>query len=428
MQRLFIKNILFTLLINILVKPVWVFMIDRVVQNRVPAEEYGSYQALLNLCIIFQILLDFGISGYNTKRVSENHGAVKTLFPQMLSARLVLIIVYVVVTLLSALLLGYKTADIYMLAGIIAMQSMASMVGFLRSNVAALQHYKSDAVLSVADKLLMLVICGILLYTPLTKGSFYISWFIVAQLVAYLATAIGAYWLIVAVTKISEWHKPDWSEVGKVIKGSLPYALLIFLMSIYNRADAMLLERIEGKPAAAVWASGFRLLDIANISGLMFAGLLLPLFGNLLAQKQPVAPVVKLSVNVLLPVSIVITIAGVYYSLPIMQWLYKGASGINEGKIYANVFAVLMLSFPAWCIMYVYSTLLTAAGSLTTLNRIAFVGVLFNITMNIVLIISYHIIGAAITSTATQWLMALLFTYFTKREFAMPYNAVWLAK
>ena len=216
--------------------------------------------------------------------------------------------------------------------------------------------------------------------------------------------------------------------MGKVIKVSLRNALLIFLMSIYNRADAMLLERIEGKPAAAVWASGFRLLDIANISGLMFAGLLLPLFGNLLAQKQPVAPVVKLSVNVLLPVSIVITIAGVYYSLPIMQWLYKGASGINEGKIYANVFAVLMLSFPAWCIMYVYSTLLTAAGSLTTLNRIAFVGVLFNITMNIVLIISYHIIGAAITSTATQWLMALLFTYFTKREFAMPYNAVWLAK
>ena len=45
-----------------LVKPAWVFLIDRTVQNRVGHAAYGTYQALFNLGVIFQIILDLKLS------------------------------------------------------------------------------------------------------------------------------------------------------------------------------------------------------------------------------------------------------------------------------------------------------------------------------------------------------------------------------
>ena len=88
MRRFFVKNILFVIAINVLVKPVWVLLIDRSVQNRVPGGEYGTYQALLNLSIIFQIVLDFGITSYNSRTIAQDPDKLPELFPSMLSARL----------------------------------------------------------------------------------------------------------------------------------------------------------------------------------------------------------------------------------------------------------------------------------------------------------------------------------------------------
>ncbi len=86
----FIKNILFVIAVNVLVKPIWVFFIDRTVQNTVATGSYGTYAALLNLSIIFQTVLDFGISSYNSRTIAQNPDKLPELFPAMLSARLLL--------------------------------------------------------------------------------------------------------------------------------------------------------------------------------------------------------------------------------------------------------------------------------------------------------------------------------------------------
>src|ERR1039458_8341766 len=94
MRRFFVKNILFVVAVNILVKPIWVLFIDRIVQNRLPAASYGTYTALLSLSIIFQTVLDFGISSYNSRTIAQNPDKLPILFPTMLSVRLVLIMAY----------------------------------------------------------------------------------------------------------------------------------------------------------------------------------------------------------------------------------------------------------------------------------------------------------------------------------------------
>ncbi|MES2701162.1 MAG: oligosaccharide flippase family protein [Bacteroidota bacterium] len=423
---------MFVIAVNVLVKPIWVFFIDRTVQNTVSGGSYGTYQALLSLSIIFQTVLDFGISSYNSRRISQNPDTLPTLFPAMLSARLVLMVVYMVLAYAWAYAFGYRGWELQLLIGVLLVQSLNSLVSFIRSNVAALHRFKTDGLLSVIDRLLAILICGFLLVWPATAKHFRIEWFVITQVVCYFIAAIIGYLILRRIGKVRLSFSFQPAEILKIAKQSFPYALLIFLMSIYNRADAMMIERLcaDGKDQAGIWAAAFRLLDMANILGLMFATMLLPMFGRMLGQKNDVQPIVKLCVNMLLPFSFMIAVAAVFFSADIMDLLYHKSSLYNQGAVtqaeYHWVFTILMLSFPAWCLMYVYSTLLTANGSLATLNKIALAGVVLNLTLNFILIPNYKAVGGAATSFITQTSLAIAFIIYASRIIKLRFNIKWI--
>jgi O-antigen/teichoic acid export membrane protein len=412
MRRFFIKNILFVIAANVIVKPIWVFLIDRNVQNTVAAGDYGTYQALMSLSIIFQTVLDFGITNYNSRTISMNPERLPTLFPAMLSARLVLMMVYMVLALAGGWLWGYRGWELSLLVGVLLVQSLNALVAFIRSNVSALHRFKTDGVLSIVDRLLMIVICGVLLGNRGYFGTFKIEWFVVAQIFCYLTAAVAGYIILRRIGKVKLSFSFSVPEILGVMRKSLPYALLIFQMSIYNRADAVMIERlrVDGKVQADMWAAAFRLLEVSNMFGLMFATMLLPLFGRMLAQGEDVGSIVRLCVNIMLPMSVVVGVGCFFSRNEVMHMLYKACTADEAlGLQYGYVFAILMASFPAWCMMYVYSTLLTANGSLKRLNVIAFLGVVVNLSLNAWLIPRYGAVGGAITSCFTQSLLALLY-------------------
>lgn len=422
MRRFFVKNLFFILAVNLLVKPLWVFMIDRTVQNRVGYEAYGTYQALFNICIIFQILLDFGLNNYNTNLISQNPGRLKKLYPAMLTTRLFLTVVYSGVVFIAGLLSGYRGWELSLLVGVLLIQALASLVAYLRSNVSAMHRFKIDGVLSVTDRLLMIVICGFLLFAPMTAGQFRIEWFVVTQIFCYGVAAVLGFAAIYRIAGVMPSLSFDISEVKKLVRKSMPYALLIFLMAIHMRADMVLVERIAGKVQAGIYASAYRLLDVCNMFGILFAGVLLPMFGKMLVEKQNVDAIIKLSVNLLLPFAFTIMIAAFFFGTDIMQLLYTGANGYA-----GQVFAWLMASFPAFCIMYVYSTLLTANGDIALMNKISLAGVIISIGLNAVLINKCGAVGAAYTTCFTQSILAVCYIVFSSRELQLPKNPKWIS-
>lgn len=419
MRRFFVKNLLFVLAVNILVKPLWIFMIDRTVQNRVGHSMYGTYQAVFNLGIIFQIVLDFGINNFNTRLISQSPEKLKQLFPVMLTAKLVFIFLYAAIVGVAAWFWGYTGWELTLLGGTMAIQALSSMLLFIRSNVAALHRFRVDGILSVTDRLLMIVLCSVLLFHPYFASRFEIEWFVYAQITCYGLAVVIAYFVLRRLSGIQFKLSPDVKKVSEIIRQSAPYALLIFLMSVYTRSDTILLERLSenGKIEAGIYVAGYRLLDVGNMIGLMFAGVLLPLFGRMLMQKQDVNPIVLLSANIMLPVAFMVSVAAAFYGNDIMHLLYKGT---NPGD--NMVFAVLMASFPGFCIMYIYSTLLTANGNLKLLNKIAALGVLINLSLNILLIPHYQAMGAAVTTLVTQVALSACFILFSKKELSLNKN------
>jgi len=424
MRRFFVKNIIFIVILNILVKSVWVFFIDRTVQNKVGYAEYGTYQALFNLGLIFLIILDFGLTSYNSRVISQDPDKLETIFPTMLSARLVLAFFYGVVLILTTWLTGHTQREIVLVSGIMLIMTFITLLQFIRSNVAALQKFKLDGILSVSDRFLMILVCGFLLWNPLTAKNFKIEWFIISQIICYGAACILGIIVLRRLHPVKlglSFHIPS---LYKIIKDNLPYALFIFLMAVYIRTDMIMLERMvnQGKIQAGIYASAYRLLEVSNnMSGLIFAGVLLPLFGKMLAQKTDIQPIIRVSVNILLPIAMTLCVAALFLGEPIMHKLYKTA-GAYDGY----VFFWLMASFPAWCLMYVYSTLLTANGSLKTLNTIAFAGVVLNLGLNLYMIPSHMALGAAITACLTQWLVAICSIIACEKILNLKRSLLWI--
>ena len=72
MNSRFLKNIIFLLFINLLVKPFWILGVDRTVQNLVGDANYGTYLAIFNFSYLFYIILDIGLTNFNSKNIASS--------------------------------------------------------------------------------------------------------------------------------------------------------------------------------------------------------------------------------------------------------------------------------------------------------------------------------------------------------------------
>lgn len=415
MQRKFLSNLVFLLFLNLLVKPFWVFGIDRVVQNEVGAEAYGSYFALFNFALILNILLDLGISNFNNRNISQHQHLLGKYFPRIVVLRLLLAVAYFIICMLSAWAFNYSQAQLQMLALLCFNQFLLSFILFLRSNISGLHLFKVDSTISVLDRLLMIASCGWILWSSNRTQPFQIEWFVYLQTASYSITALAAFSVIL---KYGNGFSFNWnlSILRVILKQSLPFALLILLMSIYGRIDSVLIERLlpDGKTQAGIYAQAFRLLDASNMIAYLFAVLLLPMFSRMIKLKEDVVPLVRVSLKLILLPAFTLGIVCLFQGKELMALMYD-----HHAEEAATVLATLMFSLIPMAGVYVVGTLLTANGSLKQLNTIALITVIVSIVSNIVLIPKYGAYGAAITCLTTQGIGFLLQLAASIRTFNM---------
>ena len=416
MQKKFLTNLGILLFLNLLVKPFWIFGIDRSVQNAVGPEDFGFYFSILNFSFLFNIILDFGITNFNNRNIAQNHQLLNKHFSGILILKILLGMVYLAVSFIVGYFAGYDSKQFYILSWVVINQFLLSFILYLRSNISGLLLFKTDSVLSVTDRLLMIIFCGVLLLNHDTRENFKIEWFVYTQTAAYGLTALIAIGIVIrkAAFRKLNWNIPF---LVMILRKSMPYALLVFLMAQYFRIDAVIIERLlpddTGKLQAGIYAQAFRLLDAAIMISFLFSVLLLPIFSRMIKKNEPIEDLTKLSFSLLFTISIVAAIATLFYSTDIMQWLYPHHKDealaayqlrIDESS---QIFKILMFGYISIASTYVFGTLLTANGSLKVLNIIAFSGVVVSLSVNFMLVPKMEAVGSAWASMSAQSITAI---------------------
>lgn len=402
--------------LNLLIKPLAIFGIDASVQNQVGFANYGTYFSLLNLSLILNILMDLGINNYTTKKISQNPELAKRNFGKVLSFRLILFVLYYLILLSIGVIIGYTENQMYLLLLLGINQFFIILIAYCRSHFAGLHAFKIDAIISVMDRFLLILLAGVVLLFPQQTFTMTIELFVWIQLICYGFTLLLALYLLRKHLE-KPYFECDIKFSISLVKKSYPYALLIILMIVYTRIDGVMIERMNGPYQAGIYAQGFRLLDALYMFGMIFAGLLYPMFSrNLKKSKESVIELLRISGNLLMGGAIVLVIISIYNSSFLLSLIY------TEYQAAVPAFNWLMLSFLAICMNFIFGTLLTANGNLKLLNYSSLLGIIVNIVLNIYLIPTRGAEGAAFATFITQSSTALIQFIYCLNLFSIKVN------
>ena len=398
----FFSNALLVVALNLVVKGTYLFGVERTVQNLLPEGRYGLYFSLLGLGMLFQVVADGGIQLFNVRTIAGHRQLLDKYFPYFIGLKLVLGVLFYLLVLAAALLLGYGPGALGLLALAATGQLLNSLVLYLRSNLGGLGRYRLDSFFSILDKLVMIVLVGgLLLFAP---GELTVTRFAACQLVSWLLSAVA---LLAALrprlTRLRpRFHRPT---LLLLLRGGAPYALAVFLMTAYTRTDAIMIERLLPGGAVAVdhYAAGYRLLDALNMLGWLLAGLLMPMFARQFTRGEDLRPLLGASGGALLTVGLAVAVPLAAYAGPVTELLYTFAEPRT-----ARVLFFLALAFLGSCLTYVYGSLLNATGLTGRLNPYFVGAIALNVGGNLWAIPRYGAPGAAAVTAATQALIGLL--------------------
>ena len=380
-----------------MVKPAYLFGIEIPVQNTVGNEAYGLYFAFLNFTYLFQIIHDPGLQNFNSREISSNPSLINRVFPSIVLLKGLLACVFIALAGLLAIGLGYWKADPLLLCIVMFNQIAASYLLFLRTNVSGLGKYTTDSLLSIADKGFMLLVLGILLWF-IKPVWFNIHTFALLQACSFLL-AISMTMFVLRASINWQVPKQLFHEFSALLKRSLPYATTVFLMFLYTRTDAVMLEAllIDGAYQAGIYAAAYRIMDAFTMFSFLFAGLLLPMFSSMIAAGKPTNQLFIKSLDWIFAIEVIAVVPIWMFRNEIMGLLYEDTH-ISSGMI----LGILMVAFAFKATNFVSGSLLVAQEKLRNLTILLAATVLLNVSLNFILIPQQGAYGASLATLISQ--------------------------
>lgn len=424
MKRSFVANLALLLFLNLLIKPLYAFGIDVGVQNAVGAGSYGSYFILLNFTIIFQIILDLGLENFTRREIAQNNHLLSQYFSVVFPLKLMLGLVYTLVCSLIGKMIGWGINEFRLLLVLMFNQFLSGFILYFRANMGGLHMFRSDSLISVIDRFVVIIICGTLLVNAHTRAHFRVEWLVYAQTAGYLISASLAFSLV--LSKAGRFaFRFDPKQSIRILRHCLPYALLILLMATYLRIDSVLLGKllVNGSEEAGIYAQSFRIIEIFSNYGYLFTILLLPIFSRMIRFKEPVDQLTRLSFTLLFIPALILTFGCVAYRQEVIGALYR--EHVEKSSM---IFGLLIFSFLGICTTYIFGTLLTANGSLRQLNIMALFAVGLNLLLNYLLIRKYGVLGAAIANVVTQLFTSIYQIVLARKTFGFRIDRLFLLR
>jgi len=413
MRREFIVNIALLIIINVIIKPIYIFGVEARVQDLVGTESYGLYFSLFNFVFLFQFINDPGLQTWNAQFVPKNRDIIGQHLGDLSFAKLILSLFFFVAALGMAYILGFD--EIKLLVIITINLILSSVFMLMRSSIAGLGFYKTDSLLSALDKLLMILLIGFMVWLSPLQEDFTVEMFVLAQMFA-LAIAV----FIVGVVLVTKSQKIiflwSWASFKHILKSTAPYVMTMIFMTAYNKLDGVMLGQLidDNNYQAGVYASAYRFYDAANMLGYLFAALLLPMFAANMYNFSILKELQSLGLRYASIVSICLVWGSVFYGEDILPLLYS-----EYQPDFFNTLKWLIFGYLAMAIGYIYGTLLVATGKIKYVNVVYAFGLVFNVLLNVILIPKHGAKGAAIATLITQIVVLVGQILVVKKELFM---------
>ncbi|MEP7322854.1 MAG: oligosaccharide flippase family protein [Saprospiraceae bacterium] len=406
-RRELIVNVSFLILANVLIKPYYIFFVERTIQNEVGTAAWGIYFTLFSLSMLPQIILDMGLTSFVNQKLSSQRDQFDELWKKTIWIKPILAVLFGVVFFIIAWIFGYVDKYTDLLTWIMINQILLSGILFFRAFVSGLGFYRYDSFLSVADKLIFIILftLGVIIIKIPSIQSF--LWIQTISLSIPLVTTFIWLWRTKGIHIPLKPKEVFREKTFQILRQCLPYAGIFILMVLFCRMEPVWIDllRNDGPVQSGIYAAAYRLLDAANMMGFLFAGILLPMFSNTIASGdvKEYQSIFELAGSIMVSLAVLISFTILSQHRYIMTLLYKDAL--------PDILPVVILNLVPLTINYLLSTFLTAAGKARIMNQYFLFSIGINIICHLLLTAKYGAIGAAYSALITQTVTTLLLLY-----------------
>ncbi|MFN4298251.1 MAG: oligosaccharide flippase family protein [Thermaurantimonas sp.] len=404
----FLKNFAFLLLLNVLIKPFWVFFIDIPVQNAVGHDVYGMYFTAFNFAFIFSIFSDMGLNHFNNIHLADKSIQKEFSYASVLPLKLLFSLIYVLIASIFSVIIFDNKKIIFLVFISSIFHALTNLILFLRTYLSSHMQFKNDSFYSIFDKIISTIILGILLYFSY-PNTISIETFLYVQIISLLFSVML---LIIILKKHLNFSFRNFSLNTYWFKEALPYTLLIFVMGIYTRIDSTLIQLLTEKRFAGIYAASFRLIDFLSQYGYLSSVILLPLFSSLKVKQTESIRLLQSIIFIMIYTGYAIAFLFMLISTKFIHILYN-----EDTRTIAEIFQIHLMAYPFIISNFVLGSFLTANRQIRYLIRISVIAAFFQILGNYFLIKLYNVNGASVGMVLTNMFIFFAQFYWIFRKF-----------
>ncbi len=407
--------------LNLLVKPGWV-LLENLVQDRLGHATFGLIAACSALAVVVATFADLGLTQFTVQRLAAEPRFAARQFDTLFPLRGLLTLGSLLALLALGWVLGYRGPQLSLLTAVGAGLLLTQYGQFLRAPVQARQHFNTDALLSVLEKLLALGMVGVLL----VGGKLSLSSYIGSRLAAAAFTAVLFLGLLRRLFGRLPHRWPRRRRARRLLRGSLPFAFIALLYGINERVDMVLLERLSSAREAGYYAGAYRWLDAV----MMYAWTVLPLFfarfAHATARPRELRQLLWVGQRVV-AVPLLLVVAFVLFRGEILFWQFDRSSGAEVAHM-TLCLKILFLNVLVNAFFAIYSTLLTGTRHQRPVSWLVALSIGLNLTLNLALLPHYGAVAAALNTLVSGILVSGGYVWLVDKRMGIPVPWHLLAK
>lgn len=364
----------------------------------------GEYNTITTYINFFIVIADLGLFSVSVREIAKNPEKERSILSNVLLIRLISVIIASIVASAIVFLTKYS-ADIK-IGTLIA-------TGFLIFNLlgsvydSALQYRLKMQFSALAEFLSKLIAITALYLIILNHGNFLfvISTVSLSGLMIFLFK-----WLL--SRKFVKFGPSYNRAIAKWIFGmAWPLGLVFIVNNLFFKLDTLMLFAIKGAAAVGIYSVSYKVLEVTAGFGAYFASALKPTFSsNIASNSAYISSIVSKSINVMLLISLPITIISVLFPREVILLL-------SNPEFITGSTALVMLGFtlPLIYLVTLLDEILVANDERKLLIKIAIFILLFNFILNLILIPLYSFKAAAFTTLLSETVLFGISYHYTQK-------------
>lgn len=370
------------------------FLLTRYLLNH---HDYGVYTFSFVFVTLFGSFADWGLSLITVRETSKKPEMAGKIIGNVIVIRFILAVIAAIVAGLIINLSNYdavtKTVTsifcLYLVASSLKTSFQIIFQAKLEMHKWAISEVSSNAL-------------TILLFILALNMGWGLIFVVVAFLLGDFLSAFVAY--VLARRSLNFKFSLKMTDTKYLLLETVPMGTLLVVFTIYNRIDTVILSYFKGANAVADYGLAYRIYEVVVLGAAYFSNSVLPIISRLAVEdRSRLALFFRKAFVVLL-------ILGLLAALCTFTFADIGITILGGHGYSPAVTALRLLSL---ALVFSYFNHLTgytlvALNKQTTSLKIALVALTVNVVLNLLLIPSFSLNGAALITVATEALIVIL--------------------